>query len=467
MESKTIVYIPIENLLPHKDNPRQNVGDVSELAESIKAKGVLQNLTVVPSAIPEKYTVIIGHRRLAAAKLAGLKELPCTVVEMSYEDQVATMLVENMQRSDLTIYEEAKGFQMMLNLGKTVQDVSAMSGFSESTVRRRVKLADLDEKKFKKAVDRGATLFDFAELDKIEDPEKRNDVLGSMGTSSWKNKLEEAIADQDTKKLVEKWSAQAREFATELDSIDWDSSGRIGHIGDQKIKVDYVRNYNRWGSKKEDVKKPDGDDDAEYFFTASKGEVSLYRKWRRDLEAERKEAECKERADKHQKLSAQLKEISERHRKLRLDFVLKFDQYKQKSTFILEFATEAMIHAQRYGGGYYNSNTSLKDLARMLGIDYKEDHGDVELNWQDFTSEKIQHPERTALITAMWILDRGDYYTDGWDGKLQRYRCRYEENTTLDRLYMILGSLGYISSPEEVEMRRGIHKLLHVEEEES
>ena len=171
-----ILYIPIDKLNPHPDNPRKEIGDVSELAESIKAKGVLQNLTVVPYVSPVHgrvmeglYTILIGHRRFAAAKLAGLKELPCVVVEMSKEDQIATMLVENMQRSDLTIYEEAKGFQMMLDLGKTVKDVSDMSGFSEATVKRRVKLAALDEKKFKKAVDRGATLFDFAKLDEIED----------------------------------------------------------------------------------------------------------------------------------------------------------------------------------------------------------------------------------------------------------------------------------------------------------
>ena len=152
-----IVMIPLDHLNAHPDNPRKEIGDVSELAESIKAKGILQNLTVVPyfSKVQNRvmqgmYTVLIGHRRAEAARLAGLEEVPCTIVEMSYEDQIATMLVENMQRSDLTIYEEAKGFQMMLNLGKTIQDVSAMSGFSEATVRRRVKLAELDEKKFKK-----------------------------------------------------------------------------------------------------------------------------------------------------------------------------------------------------------------------------------------------------------------------------------------------------------------------------
>ena len=151
-----IVLIPIDHLHPHPDNPRKDLGDLTELAESIKAKGILQNLTVVPMVNvdpdatikmgDDHYFILIGHRRMAAAKLAGLKHLPCVVVDMDMEDQIATMLVENIQRSDLTVYEEAKGFQMMLDLGKTEGQVSEMSGFSTCTVRRRVKLAALDEK---------------------------------------------------------------------------------------------------------------------------------------------------------------------------------------------------------------------------------------------------------------------------------------------------------------------------------
>lgn len=112
-----IKYIPVKKLWQHPDNPRKDLGDVTELAESIKVNGVLQNLTVVPliGEITKKwdgesYRVIIGHRRLAAAKLAGLEELPCVVVEMSEREQLSTMLTENMQRSDLTVYEQAQGF---------------------------------------------------------------------------------------------------------------------------------------------------------------------------------------------------------------------------------------------------------------------------------------------------------------------------------------------------------------------
>ena len=103
------VMIPIEALKPHPDNPRKDVGDITELAESIKANGVFQNLTVLKGDILDGYTVVIGHRRLAAARAAGLTELPCMVVEMDEREQISTMLLENMQRNDLTVYEQAQG----------------------------------------------------------------------------------------------------------------------------------------------------------------------------------------------------------------------------------------------------------------------------------------------------------------------------------------------------------------------
>ena len=75
-------YIEVSKIFPHPDNPRKNLGDIQELSDSIKANGVLQNLTVVPMS-NGRYTVVIGHRRLAAAKKAGLPKVPCVVTEMT------------------------------------------------------------------------------------------------------------------------------------------------------------------------------------------------------------------------------------------------------------------------------------------------------------------------------------------------------------------------------------------------
>ena len=125
-------YIEVSKIFPHPDNPRKNLGDIQELSDSIKANGVLQNLTVVPMSNGQ-YTVVIGHRRLAAAKKAGLSVVPCVAMEMTPQEQVRTMLMENIQRSDLTVYEQAQGFQMMLDMGETVESIAKDCGFSQST----------------------------------------------------------------------------------------------------------------------------------------------------------------------------------------------------------------------------------------------------------------------------------------------------------------------------------------------
>lgn len=206
MERKpTLTTIAIEKLHPHPQNPRKVIGDVTELAESIKANGILQNLTVVPMNDDwTEFTVIIGHRRLAAAKQAGLTELPCAIVEMSEKEQLSTMLTENMQRSDLTVYEEAKGCQLLLDLGDTVAEVAEKTGFSASKIRRRVKLCELDEEAFKESQLRQPTLQDYDRLNQIKDIDVRNKLLKSIGTNNFDNLLYSAVKKQETDEEKEK-----------------------------------------------------------------------------------------------------------------------------------------------------------------------------------------------------------------------------------------------------------------------
>ena len=154
-----VFNLPIEWLHPHPHNPRKDLGDLSELVESIKAVGIKQNLTVVPDRdengdmLDDSYTVIIGHRRMAAAKAAGFKELPCAIdMEITPAEQIALMLHENMQRRQLTPLEEGLGFQQLqLEFGWPVGKISEYSGFSETTVRDRLRLTQFDKTKVKKA----------------------------------------------------------------------------------------------------------------------------------------------------------------------------------------------------------------------------------------------------------------------------------------------------------------------------
>lgn len=195
-----IVNLKIEDVYPNPDNPRKNLGDLTEMVESVKKNGIMQNLTVVPGHkleskewSPEGYTLIIGHRRRAAAELAGIKELPCRIIEdMDAKTQFSTMLEENMQRNDLTIIEQANGFQMMLDLGETVESIVEKTGFSRATVHHRLNIAKLDQRELKKKQEDESfqlSLKDLYALEQIKDIKVRNRVLKEASNSSqliWK-----------------------------------------------------------------------------------------------------------------------------------------------------------------------------------------------------------------------------------------------------------------------------------------
>lgn len=211
-ENAKIVMLPIDSITPHPNNPRKELGDLAELAESIKTKGIMQNLTVVPNKGGDGYTVIIGHRRLSAARLAGLSEVPCAIVEMDEGDQLATMLLENMQRTDLTVYEQAEGFQLLLSNEFSVSDIAEKTGFSESTIRKRVKLLSLDKAKFKASEGRQVNLGDYERLYKIENEDKRNELLDSLGTNNFENEYRKALREQEDQAKVHYFHGSMDEF---------------------------------------------------------------------------------------------------------------------------------------------------------------------------------------------------------------------------------------------------------------
>lgn len=207
--------IKIKDIYPHPDNPRKDLGDLSELTESIRKNGIMQNMTVIPGHFitedewlemekeyKEKpteelrnkmntihtgewletgYTLLIGHRRCAAAKQAGIEEVPCKIVaDVSKKEQVAIMLEENMQRNDLTIWEQANGFQMMLDLGESEEEIAEKTGFSKTTVHHRLNIAKLNQKELKKKEQDEnfqLSLKDLYELEKVKNIRTRNKIL--------------------------------------------------------------------------------------------------------------------------------------------------------------------------------------------------------------------------------------------------------------------------------------------------
>ena len=184
-----IVDIKLEQLKIHPKNIRKEYEGIDELAQSIKENGIMQNLTVVPD--PEEagtYFVVIGNRRLTAARQAGIESAPCIIVEdMSAKNQIATMLTENMNRKDLKIYEEAAAVQMCLkDFGFGMEEMEQKTGLSKTTLYHRLNLAKLNQNELKKkAKDENfqLSLNDLYALEKIEDVKTRNRILKESTTS--------------------------------------------------------------------------------------------------------------------------------------------------------------------------------------------------------------------------------------------------------------------------------------------
>ena len=145
-----LLDVPLDQVRPHPDNPRRNLGDLADLAASIRAQGILEPLLVEPHADdPDTYQLIAGHRRLAAAARAGLDTVPVVVrATSSLGPQILAMLTENGQRSDLTAVEEGDAYQLLLDLPEdalTVAEISASTGRSKKAVQDRLKITKLPE----------------------------------------------------------------------------------------------------------------------------------------------------------------------------------------------------------------------------------------------------------------------------------------------------------------------------------
>lgn len=128
---------------PHARNVRRDLGDLTELSASIAAQGLLQPLVVAPEG--DEYVLIAGHRRHAAAAKAGVTSLPCIVrTDLDTPAKViAAMLTENLQRTDLTVMEEADAYAQLELLGVKEAAIVKTTGRSRKTVHERLLLASL------------------------------------------------------------------------------------------------------------------------------------------------------------------------------------------------------------------------------------------------------------------------------------------------------------------------------------
>jgi ParB/RepB/Spo0J family partition protein len=169
-----LLDIPIDAIDAHPDNPRKALGDLGELADSIREQGVLEPVLLVPGikgtgTFPQRYVSIAGHRRIAAARLAGLPTVPSIVRELTPAKQLEVMLVENLHSSDLTVFEEAHGMQALFELGVRRAEIAKHTGRHIKTVGQRLALAALPSSAEVAVANRKMTIEVALELGQIRD----------------------------------------------------------------------------------------------------------------------------------------------------------------------------------------------------------------------------------------------------------------------------------------------------------
>lgn len=432
-----ITNVEVTKLLQHPDNPRKNIGDVTELAESIKARGILQNLTVVP-AENGMYTVIIGHRRLAAAKQAGLTEVPCAVVDMDYKTQLSTMLLENMQRSDLTVYEQAQGMQMMFDLGVSVAEIVEKTGFAETTVRKRLKIATLPTEQMQRAVERGGKLEDYVRIADIKDEKERRELLKVIGTRDFEFSLSRAKRRQIEAEKTPLVKAELKSIGAKA------VKGQIYYsTAYERVKQCAITDW-----KEGTFKKPKNKE--ELFWEISYGTAYLMRKKAKVPKKKEKKSECEQRIDS---ANRELKRLTETAYECRVNFVKNFTAVeKHKETIIkwlVQFAGRIITGYCSRDGKYINSE---------IGSDKK--YSVDAPKWRQFIAE-----DKRAPIVVAYALAGDDkrygYYNDGWYASNKSKQApQHKKNQRLDGIYEFLCELGYEMSETELQLQSGEHELL-------
>ncbi|MEO6402333.1 MAG: ParB/RepB/Spo0J family partition protein [Vicinamibacteria bacterium] len=137
--------IPIEDIDPNPNQPRQNVGDLSELVASVKEKGVLEPILVRRK--DSRYEIVAGERRYRAAVEAGLPEMPCVIKDLSDPEVMEIALIENLQRKDLTAFEEADGLKVLAEKHSYTHEMMAEKlGKSRTTVTETLTLAAMPDR---------------------------------------------------------------------------------------------------------------------------------------------------------------------------------------------------------------------------------------------------------------------------------------------------------------------------------
>lgn len=445
----SIFDLDIDTLRPHPDNPRKDLGDLTELTASIKANGIFQNLTVVPNdENADSFTVIIGHRRLAAAKAAGIKTVPCLIAwDMSPQEQLQTMLLENMQRSDLTVFEQAQGFQQLLDFGCSVEEIAQKSGFSAVTVRRRLEIAKLDKEKLKEACGRQPTLGDFVRLEEIKDIERRNKVLQSIGTKDFNFELSAAInQEKEAEKLP-----QIKAVLRELKMNKLPESERYSSKWERILNF-YVCDYN--DKYREKLQKTQSTEKCWYDIRFRQVEIYVKKKKAEPIKRTQEELEANKLI--RQKW-AQLEMLAKDCYQLRKDFVMDLSYTRSNALAILKGA----LLAGSYNDVNYNASDINLITLTLFGVQFENAYSGA-IYEKKHDAKYYAELDDTKIPVLVYALF-GDSEKKTCSTDYKHALPAYKKDGKLELLYQWLESLGYTMAEEEKQLLNGTHEVFQEE----
>ena len=198
--------VDINCIQPNRDQPRKNFDplQIQKLADSIRQYGVIQPLAVRPVG-KGLYHLIAGERRLRAAKLAGLQQVPCVILEVSDERSGEMALIENIHRQDLDLFEQAEAIESLLRqYGMTQAEVAEKLGMTQPTVANKLRLLKLTPEERKIIWEFRLTERHARALLRIQDEKQRLQVLTQMAESGMNVAQAEAFVESLLEKKVSK-----------------------------------------------------------------------------------------------------------------------------------------------------------------------------------------------------------------------------------------------------------------------
>jgi ParB family chromosome partitioning protein len=196
-EASRVVYLPVAKIAPNPDMPRRETppGAMRELTGSVSRYGVLQPLSV--RRCGNGYELISGERRFRAAQLAGLREVPCIVMEVGEQESAALVLVENLQRRDLHYIEEARALERLRRMyGYSQEETARLVGRSQSAVANKLRLLKLPQEILTTLRESGLTERHARSLLRLHDEREMTDALQRMIEGGMNVARAEAYVDE-------------------------------------------------------------------------------------------------------------------------------------------------------------------------------------------------------------------------------------------------------------------------------